>query len=42
MVLVTGANQGIGFEIAEKFAAGQVGYHVVMAGRRKGAVEEAA
>jgi len=42
VVLATGANQGVGFEIAKKFAAAQVGYHVITAGRRKGAVEEAA
>ncbi len=41
IVLVTGANQGIGFEIAKKLATEQPGYHVIMAGRRKEAIEEA-
>lgn len=42
IVLVTGANQGIGFEIAKKLATEQKGYHVIMAGRRQQAIEEAA
>lgn len=42
IVLVTGANQGIGFEIAKKLATEQKGYHVIMTGRRKDAIEEAA
>lgn len=42
IVLVTGANQGIGFEITKKLATEQEGYHVIMAGRRKQAIEEAA
>lgn len=42
IVLVTGANQGIGFEIAKKLATEQEGYRVIMAGRRKGAIEDAA
>lgn len=42
IALVTGANQGIGYEIAKKLATEHKDYHVIMAGRRKGAIEEAA
>lgn len=42
IVLVTGANQGIGLAIAKKLASEQEGYHVIMTGRRKNAIEEAA
>lgn len=42
IVLVTGANQGIGFEIAKKLATDQKDYHVIMTGRRRDAVEDAA
>lgn len=42
IVLVTGANQGIGLAIAKKLATQQKGYHVIMTGRRKNAIEEAA
>lgn len=42
VVLVTGANQGIGFEIAKKLATEHKDYHVIMAGRRKDAIEDAA
>lgn len=42
IVLVTGANQGIGFEIAKKLNVEHENYHVIMAGRRKQAIEEAA
>jgi NAD(P)-dependent dehydrogenase (short-subunit alcohol dehydrogenase family) len=42
IVLVTGANQGIGFEISKSLAAKHPDYHVIMAGRRKEAIEEAA
>ncbi len=41
IVLVTGANQGIGFEIAKKLASEEKGYHIIVSGRRKEAVEEA-
>lgn len=42
IALVTGANQGIGFEIAKKLATENEGYHVIMTGRRREAIEEAA
>lgn len=42
IVLVTGANQGLGFEISKKLATDQKDYHIIMAGRRQEAVEEAA
>lgn len=42
IALVTGANQGIGFEIAKKLATEQEGYHVIMTGRRREAISEAA
>ncbi|KIH90405.1 short chain dehydrogenase reductase [Sporothrix brasiliensis 5110] len=42
VALITGANQGIGFEIARRLATEQKDYVVVMAGRRKDAIEEAA
>lgn len=41
IVLVTGANQGIGFAIAKKLATEQKDYHIIMGGRRKAAIEEA-
>ncbi|KAK0657674.1 short chain dehydrogenase reductase [Cercophora newfieldiana] len=40
-VLVTGANQGIGFETAKKLATEYDDYHVIMTGRRKDAIEDA-
>jgi NAD(P)-dependent dehydrogenase (short-subunit alcohol dehydrogenase family) len=42
IVLITGANQGIGFETAKKLASEQKGYHIIMSGRRKEAIEAAA
>lgn len=41
IALVTGANQGIGLEIAKKLAA-EHKYHVIITGRRKNAIEEVA
>lgn len=40
VVLVTGANSGIGFEIAQACVAAEAG-RVIVAGRRKDAVDEA-
>lgn len=41
IALVTGANQGIGFEIAKKLATEQPDYQVILTGRRKDALDEA-
>ncbi|VBB72201.1 Putative dehydrogenase/reductase [Podospora comata] len=41
IVLITGANQGIGFEIAKKLATEHKDYHIIMTGRRKQPLEEA-
>lgn len=41
IVLVTGANQGIGFEIAKKLATEHADYHIILSGRRPSAVDEA-
>lgn len=41
IVLITGANQGIGYETAKKLARDH-GYHIIMTGRNKVAVDEAA
>lgn len=42
IVLVTGANQGIGFEIAKKLATEHADYHVILSGRRPSAIDDAA
>jgi len=42
IVLITGSNQGIGFETARKLASEHEGYHVIVSGRRKDATEDAA
>ncbi|KAF9769366.1 hypothetical protein IL306_013228 [Fusarium sp. DS 682] len=41
IALVTGANQGIGFEIARKLASENKDYHVIVSGRRPDAIQEA-
>ncbi|CAK7204728.1 hypothetical protein SEUCBS139899_007488 [Sporothrix eucalyptigena] len=42
VALITGANQGIGFETAKRLSKEHPDYIVIMAGRRKEAIEEAA
>ena len=42
LVLVTGANQGIGYAIAKQLASEQPSYHVIMAGRNSDTIEKAA
>ncbi|KAF4975908.1 hypothetical protein FZEAL_7381 [Fusarium zealandicum] len=42
VVLVTGANQGIGLEIVKQLATEHPGYHLILSGRRPDAVQEAA
>lgn len=41
IVLVTGANQGIGFETVKKLASEHDDYQIILTGRRKDAVDEA-
>lgn len=41
VVLVTGANQGIGYYISKLIAAQQPDYHIIMAGRKREAIEKA-
>ncbi|CAM1506957.1 Fc.00g065980.m01.CDS01 [Cosmosporella sp. VM-42] len=41
IVLVTGANQGIGLEVVKKLTAEHPDYHVILCGRRPDAVQEA-
>ncbi|CAK7232860.1 hypothetical protein SBRCBS47491_008412 [Sporothrix bragantina] len=42
IAIITGANQGLGFETAKRLAREHPDYVVIMAGRRKEAIEEAA
>ncbi|CAH0017933.1 unnamed protein product [Clonostachys rhizophaga] len=42
LVLVTGANQGIGFEAVKKLVLEHKNYQILMGGRRKDALEDAA
>lgn len=42
IVLVTGANQGLGYEMSKKLGKEYDGYHVIMTGRRADALEDAA
>ncbi|KAL1891628.1 hypothetical protein Sste5346_007544 [Sporothrix stenoceras] len=42
VAIITGANQGIGFETAKRLATEHKDYIVIMTGRRKDAIEEAA
>ncbi|KAF4841867.1 Short-chain dehydrogenase/reductase tropE [Colletotrichum siamense] len=42
IALVTGANQGIGYEIVKRLASENPDYHVYMTGRRKDAIEKSA
>lgn len=41
IVLITGANQGIGFETAKKLATEHADYHIILSGRRASAVDDA-
>ncbi|KAK2009735.1 short chain dehydrogenase [Colletotrichum eremochloae] len=42
IALVTGANQGIGYEISKRLSSEYPNFHVLMAGRRHDAIEKAA
>ncbi|KAK1979891.1 short chain dehydrogenase [Colletotrichum cereale] len=42
IALVTGANQGIGYEIAKRLSSEYPNFHVFMTGRRQDAIEKAA
>ncbi|KAK4193531.1 DNA replication complex gins protein sld5 [Podospora australis] len=41
IVLITGANQGLGYEIAKKLGAEHKDYHIIATGRRKESLDEA-
>jgi len=41
IALITGANQGIGFETAKKLATEHDDYHVILTGRRKDTIDDA-
>jgi len=41
ITLVTGANQGIGFQTAKRLASEHPDYHVILSGRRQAALDEA-
>jgi len=41
LVLITGANQGIGFETARKLGTEHKDYHIIVSGRRENAIKEA-
>ncbi|MDB5910892.1 MAG: hypothetical protein JWP34_5006 [Massilia sp.] len=40
-VLITGANTGLGWQIAKKLPTEHNDYHIIMSGRKKDAIEKA-